>query len=143
MDEHKRAEKEQKKAERKASKEVMGRLSMRDQITLKAGFGGLTSDGVRIGYGRKSDQWYPIAGCTASTRYGATESHQNLGRMAAGGAVAGWKGAAIGSVIGETSQNIWVDVVWPDGHNISGMGTGEANATKFVNLINQISGGNL
>lgn len=140
MDDKKRAEKERKKAEAKASKEVLGRLSFRDKLTLQTGFGGLVSNGVSIGYGRNSDQWYAIAGCTATIRYGAIETHQSAGRIAAGGAVAGWKGAAVGSVMGQTSQNIWVDLTWPGGFTLSALGVGEANAAKFVNLVNEMSG---
>ncbi|AOE43982.1 hypothetical protein SEA_DELIAN_42 [Gordonia phage Delian] len=139
MDDQKRAEKERKKAEAKASREVMASLKLREQMTLKMGFGGLISNGVSIGFGRNSDQWYALAGCHATMRYGAIESHQSIGRMAAGHAVAGWKGAAVGGVMGETAQNIYVDITWPNGYTITGMDTGEADAAKFIELVNRLS----
>lgn len=140
MDDEKRAAKERRKAEARASKEVLNSLGFRDQLALKSGFGGLVSNGVSIGYGARSDQWFPIAGCRASIRYGAIEQHQSFNRMAVGGAVAGWKGAAVGSVAGEARQNIWLDVEWPDGRKVSGLGVGEHNATKFADLVNRLSG---
>lgn len=141
MDDEKRAAKERRKAEARASKEVLSSLGFREQVALKSGFGGVVSDGVSIGYGARSDQWFPIAGCRASIRYGAIEQHQSFNRMAVGGAVAGWKGAAVGSVAKETAQNIWLDVEWPDGRKVSGLGVGEHNATKFADLVNRLSGG--
>ena len=141
MDDEKRAAKERRKAEARASKEVLSSLGFREQVALKSGFGGVTSDGVSIGYGARSDQWFPIAGCRASIRYGAIEQHQSFNRMAVGGAVAGWKGAAVGSVAGEARQSIWLDVEWPDGRKVSGLGVGEHNATKFADLVNRLSGG--
>lgn len=140
MDDEKRAAKERLKAEARASKEVLNSLGFRDQVTLKSGFGGVVSNGISIGYGARSDQWFPIAGCRASIRYGAIEQHQSFNRMAVGGAVAGWKGAAVGSVAKETAQNIWLDVEWPDGRKVSGLGVGEHNATKFAGLVNRLSG---
>lgn len=141
MDDEKRAAKERRKAEARASKEVLSSLGFREQVALKSGFGGLVSNGVSIGFGARSDQWFPIAGCRASIRYGAIEQHQSFNRMAVGGAVAGWKGAAVGSVAGEARQNIWLDVEWPDGRKVSGLGVGEHNATKFADLVNRLSGG--
>lgn len=140
MDDEKRAAKERRKAEARASKEVLSSLGFREQVALKSGFGGVVSNGVSIGYGARSDQWFPIAGCRASIRYGAIEQHQSFNRMAVGGAVAGWKGAAVGSVAKETAQNIWLDVEWPDGRKVSGLGVGEHNATKFADLVNRLSG---
>lgn len=139
MDDEKRAAKERRKAEARASKEVLNSLGFRDQLALKSGFGGLVSNGVSIGYGARSDQWFPIAGCRASIRYGAIEQHQSFNRMAVGGAVAGWKGAAVGSVAGEARQNIWLDVEWADGRKVSGLGVGEHNATKFADLVNRLN----
>lgn len=139
MDDERRAAKERRKAEARASKEVLNSLGFREQVALKQGFGGLVSNGISIGFGAKSDQWFPIAGCHATVRYGAIEQHQSLNRMAVGGAVAGWKGAAVGSVAGETKQNIWLDVEWPDGRKVSGLGVGEYNATKFADLVNRLS----
>ena len=140
MDDEKRAAKERRKAEARASKQVLNSLGFREQVALKSGFGGVVSNGVCIGYGARSDQWFPIAGCRASIRYGAIEQHQSFNRMAVGGAVAGWKGAAVGSVAGQTQQNIWLDVEWPDGRKVSGLGVGEHNATKFADLVNRLSG---
>ncbi|QMU18981.1 hypothetical protein [Gordonia rubripertincta] len=141
MDDAKRAAKDRKKAEAKASREVMNSLKLREQMTLKAGFGGLVSNGVSIGFGRNSDQWFALKGCHATMRYGAVESHQNLGRMAAGYTVGGWKGAAVGGVMGETSQNIYVDITWPNGYTMSGLGVGEADALKFIELVNRLAQG--
>ncbi|QKO02357.1 hypothetical protein SEA_BLINGBLING_36 [Gordonia phage BlingBling] len=139
MDDQKRAEKERKKAEAKASRDVMNTLKLREQMTLKAGFGGLVSNGVSIGFGRNSDQWYAIAGCHATMRYGAVDNHQSAGKMAVGYAVGGWKGAAVGGAMGTTVQNIYVDVTWPNGYTISGLGTGEGDALKFIELVNRLS----
>ncbi|QFG08097.1 hypothetical protein SEA_PCORAL7_36 [Gordonia phage PCoral7] len=139
MDDEKRAIRERKKAEAKASREVMNSLKLREQMTLKAGFGGLVSNGVSIGFGRNSDQWYAIKDCHATMRYGAVDSHQSAGRMAAGYAVGEWKGAAVGSAMGVTAQNIYVDVTWPNGYTMSGLGVGEADALKFIELVNRLA----